>query len=278
MKKAVKYCPRITSLLASPDFKPGFIALTRMRCKQWDCEFCSTKNSDLWRAHLLETLCNKLPDKRWVFITLTAPSWSHSDPQKSLKKLKEAWGKIYDKLRYQNGGELSYVMVYETHLSGAFHIHALVDMGEKYDSYGVIIDDTLERKAKIRAEKRHPFCKLIKEMCEKTKIGYICHATRVKEGETGKDNQRLAVGYISKYFTKGSLEMAMPKRWRRLGTSRDIGSPATKRDKGFTWKMRAFVTPKDTDHIPHYLLTENRVLDASDFGDDAIYPSLPENA
>lgn len=243
-----------------------------MRCRQWDCEYCSTKNADMWRAHLLETFLNVMCDKRWVFITLTAPPWSHKKPQKSLQVLKQAWGKMYDKLRYKNGGALSYVLVYETHKSGAYHVHALVDMGDIYDGHGVIIDYSLPHEEKIKAEKAHPFCVWLKDKATNSKAGWVCHATRIHEGETGKDNARLAVGYVTKYFTKGARDMPMPKRWRRICTSRDVGSPRTKSKKGFEWRMIRYVTPRDVAHTPHFLVSENRVLDASDFGDEGVYP------
>lgn len=226
----------------------------------------------MWRAHLLETLTKTMIEKRWIFITLTAPRWAHRDPLASLKVLKEGWGKLYDKLRYRNGGALSYVMVFETHASGIFHIHALVDMGDIYDAYDVLIPIHLTGKERVEAEKKHPFGKWLKDKATDSKMGWVCHATRIREGGTGQDNARLAVGYISKYFTKGSLEMIMPERWRRLGTSRDIGSPRSKSKKEFTWVVRNAISIQDVKFIPHYLISEGRLLDPSDFGESSLYP------
>jgi hypothetical protein len=270
-----KHCPRIKHLIASRDFKEGFLSIARMRCRQWDCEYCSTKNADMWRAHLLETFCNRLSEKRWVFITLTVPSWAHKkDPDVSLKILKQAWGGLYDRLRYKNGGSLSYVMVYETHESGVFHVHALVDMGDIYDGYGVIIDEALSGEARIEAEKKHPFCLWLMEKCVDVKLGWVCHATRIREGKTGKDNARLAVGYMTKYFTKGVRDIVLPKRWRRVGTSRDIGSPRSKSSKKYSWMLRAPVHHSQARHEAIWLVNEGRVLSAGDFGDDGYYPNL----
>lgn len=249
-----------------------------MRCKQWDCEYCSTKNADMWRAHLLETFLHTMPEKKWIFITLTAPRWAHKDPLKSLKVLKKAWGVMYDKLRYKNGKRLSYVMVYETHLSGAYHIHALCDMGDVYDGYNCPIDQSLERKEKIDAEKAHPFGVWLKEAATDAKAGWVCHATRILEGDTDKDNARLAVGYVSKYFTKGATEMKMPPRWRRLGTSQDIGSPKTKSKKEFTWSVRGVITVKDVKAVPHFLINEDRELGPGDFSEGGIYPDPQKEA
>lgn len=278
MKKLFRYCPRVQSLLASPDFKQGFISIARMRCKQWSCPYCGTKNGDMWRAHLLHTLMDAMQDRRWVFITLTAHPNAHVSPMSSLRNLKRGWDKLYDRLRYWHGSTPSYIMTYEEHKSGAFHIHALVDMGEEYDAFGPCEVSGMTRKERIREEKRHGFVKHLKKLCEKVKIGRMVHATRIQEGETSGDNVRLAVGYVTKYFTKGMSDMSFPKGWRRIGTSRDIGSPKTKNTKEFKWSVRQFVTPKDVMQEPHFLISENRPLDASDFGDEGLYPSSEENA
>ena len=117
MKIRPRYCPRVKSLLLSDDYKDGFISIARMRCKQWDCPYCSIKNGDMWRAHLLHTFCELMPEKRWVFVTLTARAWAHKSPAESLKNLKKGWSKVYDALRYKYQRGFSYVMVFEQHKS-----------------------------------------------------------------------------------------------------------------------------------------------------------------
>lgn len=273
----MKYCPRIKTLISSWDFKPGFLAVSRMRCRQWDCEYCSIKNADMWRAHLLHTFCELMQDERWVFVTLTVPPWVHNKPVNvSLEILKKAWGKMYDKLRYLNGGKLSYVLVFETHASGIFHVHALCNMGNKYDAYGVTINYALPHEERIQAEKEHPFCIWLKEKCVDVKLGWVCHATRIREGNTSKDNARLAVGYITKYFTKAVKEVILPKRARRVCTSRDIGSPRSKSKKEFSWSLKGSINWRSTKSVPHWLVTEGRILGPGDFGDDGYYPSIEE--
>lgn len=271
----MKYCPRIKNLIASWDFKEGFLSVARMRCRQWDCEFCSTKNADMWRAHLLHTLCELMPEKRWIFVTLTVPPWAHEQPvEVSLALLKKAWNGMYDKLRYKNGGKLSYILVYETHASGIFHVHALCDLGDVYDGYGVVINFALPHDERILAEKAHPFCVWLKEKATDEKLGWVCHATRIKEGATGKDNARLAVGYITKYFSKAVREVVLPKRARRICTSRDIGSPRSKSSKKYTWHLKPAINHRSASGFPHWLVSEGRVLGPGDFGDDGYYPSI----
>jgi len=274
MKASLKYCPRVRSILLSDDIKQGYIAVARMRCKQWNCPYCSVKNGDMWRAHLLETFVNRMPDKRWVFCTLTIRNGKGMTPTLSLKRLKEGWSKIYDAIRYRWGKERSYVMVFEQHKSRIFHIHVLIDLGAQYDALGnVPTSGQFEGAELIKAERRHPFCKALKRMAEKAKIGYIVHARRILEGETGKDNARLAVGYVTKYFTKQLNIEGFPKRGRRIGTSRDIGSPKTANKGKFHWWVRSYIHPDETRAKPHFLISEGRVLDASDFGDEGVYPA-----
>lgn len=271
------YCPRIKTLIGSWDFKPGFLAISRMRCRQWDCEFCAVKNADMWRGHLLHTFCDLMTDRRWVFVTLTVPGELHAMPvEVSLARLKAAWNGMYDKLRYKNGGKLSYVLVYETHKSGIFHAHALVDMGDCYDAYSVVINYNVTHDERITAEKDHPFCIWLREKCTDEKLGWVCHATRIREGDTGKDNARLAVGYVTKYFHKGVTEVVLPKRSRRICTSRDIGSPRSKSKKEFSWSIKPAVHWKHAQALPHWLISEDRTLGAQDFGDDGYYPKLDE--
>lgn len=271
------YCPRVKTLIASWDFKPGFLSIARMRCRQWDCEYCAVKNADMWRAHLLHTFCEIMTEERWVFVTLTVPPWAHKKPVNvSLELLKKSWGKMYDKLRYLNGGKLKYVLVFETHASGVFHVHALCNLGDVYDAHGVTINYALPHEERIQAEKEHPFCVWLKEKATDVKLGWVCHATRIKEGSTGKDNARLAVGYITKYFSKAVTEVVLPKRARRICTSRDIGSPRSKSKKEFSWALKPAFNWRSAKVTPIWLISEDRILGPGDFGDDGYYPAIED--
>lgn len=271
----MSYCPRIKTLIGSWDAKPGFLAIVRMRCRQWDCPYCATKNADQWRGHLLHAFCDLMTEKHWIFVTLTVPPELHRlSPDVSLKRLKKAWDKLYDKLRYLGKGRLSYVLVFETHKSGIFHAHALCDLGEHYDKYTVWDFSNMERSEKIDAEKMHPVCLWLSKKAVDTGLGWVCHVTRIQEGQSGKDNARLAVGYATKYFSKGVGEIVLPKRHRRICTSRDIGSPRSKRDKPYTWFLKSPVKGSSNTEGQIWLLSEDRTLKASDFGDDGYYPPL----
>jgi len=190
----MKVCPRVKNLIASWDFKDGYLSIARMRCRQWDCPYCAVKNADMWRGHLLRTFCEDLADEKWIFVTLTLAPWQHKMPfADGLKCLKGAWSNLYDRLRYKNGGRLKYVLVFETHKSGVFHAHALCNMGQAYDVY-TVWDWNIERShtERIADEKMHGLCVWLQKQTIGQGIGSVCHITRIREGETGKDNARLA--------------------------------------------------------------------------------------
>lgn len=271
----LSYCPRIKNVIASWDFKPGYLAVARMRCRQWDCAYCSIKNADMWRAHLLETFCHTLVDERWIFITLTVPASAHAlDPAISLGLLKKAWKRVYDALRWRNGGGLKYVLVFETHKSGIFHAHCLCNLGTAYDAYGVSVELEQSREKRFKDEREHPFAKWLSGKAVDAGLGWVLHVTRIREGANGGDNARLAVGYICKYFTKGVGEMAFPKRARRIQTSQDIGSPRSKNKSKYSWVLKPAISWQSSKAIPHWLISEGRVLGAADFGDDGYYPPI----
>lgn len=271
MKKP-RYCPNIKSVIASDELVIGRVTLARMRCRKWSCPVCGPKNAQQWRAFLLDTFTKRMRDKRWVFVTLTAHQNAHISPEMSLKNLKQVWDKLYDRLRYKTGRALSWVMVYERHKSGRFHLHMLVDLGEEYDAYHFLISPDLDRAAKIKREKRHPLCIWLKEMSIKNGGGKIVHMTRIKEGDTSLDNVRLAVGYVTKYFTKAVEFPDFPERMRRIGSSRDIGSPRTKGKSGFKWYVKRYIALGEIERIEHYSLDKNGPLERADFDEWGFYP------
>ena len=271
------YCKRIKTLIGSWDFKPGYLSLCRMRCRQWDCEYCAVRNADMWRGHLLHVFCEEMVGKKWVFLTLTVPPWAHTlAPAISLKVLKKAWDGMYDRLRWLNRGKFSYVLVFETHASGVFHVHALCDLGAHYDKYTVWDFSTGSRAEIIANEKMHPFCLWLKDAATDEGAGWVCHATRIREGATGQDNARLAVGYMTKYFTKAVTEVILPPRQRRICTSRDIGSPRSKSKKLYSWSIKPAIHFTHVERVKFWHVKEGRLLDASDFGDDGYYPPLSD--
>lgn len=271
----MRHCPRIKTLLSTWDYRPNALAVARMGCKQWDCPYCAKRNAEIWKTHLNKTLGTLLLQERWIFVTLTVPSELHEmHPVESLKRLKAAWIPLRNALKWKNGGKLEYVLVYETHKSGIFHAHALLNMGAAYDAYNVPVNYRLPYEARIAAEKAHPFCQWLSKQAEKHGLGWVCHATRIREGATGGDNARLAVGYVTKYLSKGVGEIVFPPRTRRIQTSFLIGSPRAKLKSKWAWAIRAPIYFKNAVNMPIWVIGEQRLLAANDFGDDGYYPAL----
>lgn len=258
--------------MGSEKIVPGRLTIARMRCKQWSCAFCADKNRAQWRAFLIDTLNKRFAGEKWCFVTLTANPNAHITPAMSLKNIKQAWGKLYDKMRYRYKRKLSYVITFEAHKSGRFHLHALINIGAEYDAHGFYIADDLAGAALVRREKRHPECIWLKDASARSGGGYMVHMTRVKVRATGVEHAGLVVGYIVKYISKMSEIASFPPRARRIITTPDIGSPKTKGKSGFEWHVIKRVTIRDTLFREVYSLDLNRALARQDFDDGGLYP------
>ena len=261
--------------MGSSDLVPGRLTVARMRCKQWGCSFCAEKNRLQWRAYLLDTLNKRFKDEKWCFITLTAHPKAHVTPALSLKNIKQVWDKIYDKMRYKYKRKLSYVITFETHKSGRYHLHALINLGMEYDEKDFEIDVGLSGKALIAREKRHPDCLWLKQASISSGGGPMVHLTRVRARDTGIEHAGLIVGYIIKYISKMAVITNWPPRARRIITTQDIGSPKKKGRSGFDWHVVKRLTVPDVLRGTVYSLDLNRAIELSDFDENGLYP--PEN-
>lgn len=262
--------------MGSHEIVPGRLTIARMRCKQWSCAFCAERNKAQWRAYLLDTLNKRYRGEKWCFITLTAHKNAHVTPALSLKNIKQAWDKIYDKMRYRYKRKLSYVMTFEQHKSGRYHLHALINVGAEYDAHGFNIDDYLAGNALVAREKRHPECVWLKSAAVASGGGYMVHMTRVKARDTGTEHAGLVVGYIIKYISKMAVITNWPPRARRIITTQDIGSPKKKGKSGFGWHVIKRITIPDVLRGEVYSLDLNRPLERSDFDKTGLYPPEQE--
>lgn len=262
--------------MGSSDIVPGRLTVARMRCKQWDCDYCAIRNQRQWRAYLLDTLNKRFQGEQWCFITLTAHAKAHVTPAISLKNIKQAWDKIYDKMRYRYKRKLSYVITFEQHKSGRFHLHALINIGEDYDAKNFEIDASLGGQALKAREKRHPDCIWLKAVSVASGGGFMVHMSRIRDRATGAAHAGLVVGYILKYISKMAVITNWPKRARRIITTQDIGSPRKKGKSGFDWHVIKRITIPDINRGEVYSLDLNRPLARSDFDRLGLYPPEEE--
>jgi hypothetical protein len=230
------YCQRFKALAYSNDDK-SIIPLVRLRCKQWDCEYCAAKNRKIWQAHLIDTLTKKYSERQWSFITLTAASWAR-EQTKSLANIRGGIEHILKRLK-RIAPTMEYVRVFEAHKDGAIHAHLIVcDMPPR-------LIPTKSKNGKIHFVrwytpllKRHSWAlkTAIKQMASEVKIGYIADSRPLEQ-------PIYAIGYVVKYMTKDAQALIEQKGLRRIATSRGIGSPQSETD--LTWHLSNGITVND---------------------------------
>lgn len=263
-------CHKIKGVVYSDDYKKGYRALVRLRCKMWSCPYCGPKNAIAWRAYLLDRFNKHLREEKWCFITITAHKLAHKSPRASLLNLQQVWKKLYDRLLRRYGKEhMQYVRVFETHKSGRFHMHILLNIGEAYDKKDFVIKEPLD-------EYRHPDCKWLRLACAQLGGGWRVHIRRVWEAHTRTANVGLVVGYVLKYMGKQMVEMDMPKHQRRIQTSRKIGSPATNAQGRGKWDhLREIpISMLKTAKIPIVDMSTGEILTEESFEGEGYYPPL----
>lgn len=236
-------------VLTSKEYAPGQLSVVRARCKMWGCEYCAKKNAEIWRAHLLETFNNKMQSEKWCFLTITAHPKAHITPEMTILNLQQVWKRLYDRMRRHYKKPISYVRVFEEHKKKTFHMHVIVNIGAEYDKHNII------PKTK-KQELAHPECVWLKTNVAQLGGGPQCHMKRIKDYDKNNEHVGLVVGYVTKYIMKNAQLTVFPKNQRRIQTSRDIGSPDTKRDDDLDWKPRSGIYESD-------LHENHRVVDIS---------------
>lgn len=263
-------CMRIKGLMVSEDFKRGYRTIIRLRCKMWGCPYCGPQNAIQWRAYLLDRFNKHMRDEKWCFFTITAEGGAHREGARAtLLQLQKAWKRLYDRLLRRYGKGLQYVRVFETHKSGNFHMHFLLNVGEQYDAHEFLIVSEED-------EFKHPECVWLSKVMVDLGAGWRVHIRRVWESQTKTANVGLVVGYLVKYLGKQLVDMDMPKHQRRIQTSRQIGSPKTNAKGQGVWvHMREI--PRHMLHdggAPLLDFSTGEVLQAASFEGEAYYPPL----
>lgn len=161
--------------------------LMRPSCKCWSCGACAARNARKWIARVINHINSVDLIHGWKFCTITAhPSW-HVTPEASVKNLRQGWKKLYNRMRYEFG-TTSYVKVWESHKSGAFHMHFLMDTPMSQD--------------------------WLSDNSASCGMGWKVDVSPVL-------NAGMVAGYIAKYFTKSEVIGQYPQNMRRIEVSRD---------------------------------------------------------
>lgn len=267
-----KFCRNMRGLAQTKDIE-GILAVVRLRCKQWDCDYCAEKNRKQWIAHLAKTL----PEisNSWAFITLTAHSHSHASG-KTLEACQRGVDLLLKRMRHL--GEISYVRVYENHKSGAIHAHLIVSgMPER------VAWENSKKTAKngekpirrwfIKHDATHTWAlkSWLKKGALEVGLGYMVDVQFIR-----KDTYQ-ATMYILKYMYKDAQAGFDKKGLRRIAVSRDIGSPNYESE--YTWTLLDHLTEH---HVIFAMQQGLSVVDLSakhtvtraDFVDSPLYPPI----
>ena len=186
----------------------------RLRCKQWNCEYCAKVNAHTWRKHLSAYVAQSRGDG-WSLITITARSRAHRHGT-TLEAIIKHWNRLMMRLK-NDWGKFQYVRVYEKHASGNFHAHMLVKYVPSDAADKAVYKSNRYRGVAHRQLKRHAFA---------VGLGYICDFSPILITNTENEEHAVnrVVSYVTKYLVKGFTH-GLPKHTRRIQASRAIGSP-----------------------------------------------------
>jgi len=264
-------CKNFNAIATKDPQNDGNMKIARLRCKQWDCEYCARKNMSIWRAHILQKL-NEMGGE-WCFITLTAHANAHK-AGKTVLNLKAMWKKLYDRLQRRYKREwftpqlygMEYVMLFEKHTQsgkGTYHIHAIVRMR---------VEGKNQWDAKRKNWYHAALTMWLKDNAAECGGGFMAHGAKIMEANAG-----LVAAYITKYMTKNAQGFeGFPKGQRRITTSRGFGSPDTTGEGG--WRFRNYVLIGEYyayDSITDVSTGER--LNAASFGLKGLYPTYEGN-
>lgn len=210
------------------------VLFTRLRCRQWDCDYCARQNQRIWRGFLHEKLPEIASD--WWMVTLTASSLTRTTME-SYKNLQAGIDVLMKRIR-RHHGEIEYVRTFERHPSSeAIHAHFIICGLAPYVLTGAWPNHQPGYLAVIERPYRAGCWTVqtyLKKMAHEAGMGYMADGKPL--------SGPLAVNYVTKYLTK-DLQGINIKGMRHVQTTRGIGSPAVESD--YQWTVADYATAKD---------------------------------
>lgn len=239
---------------------------TRLRCKQWSCDYCANANRKMWQTFLSGQLPIIAND--WYMVTLTAHSRMRSE-QQSYENLQRGIDVIMKRIR-RIWGKVSYVRVFEKHPSSeAIHAHILVSDLTPFVVPGC--NKNLQRcyvGVLVRAGHKGTWSirTWIKQAAHEAHIGYQAEVEKVRDNG--------AVWYVCKYLSKASQSITV-KGLRHVSTSRRVGSPDSQSDH--KWEIGNFITAMDVQPDETLLdINNGKKMSYMEIGQVGIYPPETE--
>lgn len=214
---------------------PKEAIFTRLRCKQWTCDYCAEKNARIWQFWLIKRLPEVSQD--WYFVTLTAHPETRSE-YASLENIRAKIDRLIKRVRRVWGNDIEYVRVFEPHpTSKAIHVHFIMSGITPYVVPGCSIKlrpmavGVLSRKGHRGTWATQTWFKMV---CHELKMGYMAHVKHL-EGNAEK-----TAFYITKYSTKdqGAIHV---RYLRHIQVTQGIGKPQF--EDTYVWTPASYITP-----------------------------------
>jgi len=218
---------------------PKEALITRLRCKQWSCDYCAAKNAAIWQYWLIE----RIPQigSNWWFVTLTA-SPDERTHVGSLKNIRSNLDRLMKRIKRVFGDDLEYARVYEKHPSSdACHVHFLMYGLTPYVQNGYTVKHKPQSIGVLNRKSRYGCWSVttwFKKTCGELGMGYILDVQKCT-GETEK-----VVWYIGKYLTK-SLQQIHVAYLRHVQVTDGIGKPQF--EKSYNWTPASYITSRTFD-------------------------------
>jgi len=255
----MQFCPNF-SLIVWRLNDNGFPMMARLRCKSWQCEFCESKNREMWRSHLKKRI-GRIGGS-WWFITLTAHENTRT-PGSSLANLRGNLDRLFKRIR-RVWRRIDYVRVFETHQKGAFHCH-------------MVIQGLSARVVRMEAKNGQEYYRSTDEPKGKGNWGvrtwFRRNARQIGLGYM-VDVQQVGtipevVNYITKYMTKAAQSFNVP-HLRRIQTSERIGAANPRGEGG--WKAQRAIYGGEIQYQPLQDLNLKITIPAEYWRDNVSYP------
>lgn len=219
---------------------PKKALFTRLRCKQWSCDYCAVKNAKTWQYWLIK----RLPEvsDNWWLMTLTAPRDKRTTLE-SLSALRDNIDRLFKRMRRVFDGGIEYVRTFEKHpTSEAIHAHFIVSGVTPFVAIGcssklqpmAVGVYTRTRRSGIWSIKTW-----LKKTCGEIGMGYIADIKKLS-GDT-----KNAAFYVTKYLTKEQQAIDVPYL-RHVQVTSGIGSPQF--DENYTWTPVSYITADMVGH------------------------------
>jgi len=243
---------------------PKEAIFTRLRCKQWSCDFCAKKNASIWRAFLKERLPN-VSEEWWLF-TLTAHE-DTTDEQGSIDNLRKNIDTLIKRAK-RVFGKIDYVRTFERHpTSRRIHAHFILSGITPYVITGYSSKLQPCAYGCLSRTGRSGFWSVktwFKINAREVGMGYIADVRKI-EGEPLK-----AVLYVTKYLTKAQQDLKT-KGLRHVQTTRSIGAPKETGD--MVWNTAPYIVARMFN--PNTKITDintKQVIDNDYWEEHSFYP------